>query len=128
MRRLVKVLLVPAIPFGAWADPGMSTDPTSVIVDTRRAIVVLMPRVSAFYGVVIYMYWNEREHPVAHFHAYHAGRRASVSADGTVLAGSLEPRALQFVREWASLRREQILANWERARKNEPLLGIPPLP
>ena len=52
-----------------------------------------MPRVSAFYGVVIYMYWNERDHPVAHFHAYHAGRRASVSADGEVLAGSLEPRA-----------------------------------
>jgi hypothetical protein len=53
-----------------------------------------MPRISAFYGVVIYMYWNERDHPVAHFHAYHAGRRASVSADGDVLAGSLDPRAL----------------------------------
>jgi hypothetical protein len=37
-----------------------------------------MPRVSTFYGVVIYMYWNERDHPVAHFHAYHAGRLASV--------------------------------------------------
>jgi Domain of unknown function (DUF4160) len=52
-----------------------------------------MPRISAFYGVVIYMYWNERDHPVAHFHAYHAGRRASVAVDGTVLAGSLECRA-----------------------------------
>ncbi len=84
-----------------------------------------MPRVSAFYGVVIYTY--ERDHPVAHFHAYHAGRRASVSADGHVLAGSLDPRALQFVREWAVLRRGEILANWERARRNEPLLGIDPL-
>jgi hypothetical protein len=45
-----------------------------------------------------------------------------------VLAGSLEPRALQFVREWADLRSEEIVANWERARKNEPLLGIAPLP
>jgi hypothetical protein len=79
-----------------------------------------MPRVSTFYGVVIYMYWNERDHPVAHFHAYHAGRRASVSADGDVLAGSLESRALQFVREWAALRHDEILANWERARRNEP--------
>ena len=87
-----------------------------------------MPRISAFYGVVIYMYWNERDHPVAHFHAYHAGRRASVSADGQVLAGSLEPRALRFVREWAGLRNADILANWERARKNEPLLDIEPLP
>jgi hypothetical protein len=44
-----------------------------------------------------------------------------------VLAGSLEPGALQFVREWAVLRRGEILANWERARRNEPLLGIDPL-
>jgi hypothetical protein len=42
-----------------------------------------------------------------------------------VLAGSLDPRALQFVR--AVLRRGEILANWERARRNEPLLGIDPL-
>ncbi len=51
--------------------------------------------------VVIYMYWNERDHPVAHFHAYHAGRRASVSVNGEVLADSIEPRDLHFVREWA---------------------------
>ena len=66
--------------------------------------------------------------PRGHFHAYHAGRRASVSADGTVLAGGLEGRALRFVKEWAGLRNEEILANWERARKNEPLLDIEPLP
>jgi len=86
-----------------------------------------MPRVSAFYGVVIYMYWNERDHPVAHFHAYHSGRRASVSVTGEVLAGSLDPRALQFVREWAGLRKEEIMANWERARRNEQLMAIEPL-
>jgi hypothetical protein len=45
------------------------------------------------------MHWNERDHPAAHFRTYHAGRRASVSADGEVLAGRLEPRALQLVRE-----------------------------
>lgn len=86
-----------------------------------------MPRVSAFFGVVIYMYWNEGDHPVAHFYAYHAGRRAAVSADGDVLAGSLDPRALKFVQEWAALGRSEILANWERARRNESLLGIDPL-
>jgi hypothetical protein len=50
-----------------------------------------MPRVSAFYGVVIYMYWNERDHPVAHFHAYHAGRRASVSVDGMCWPAASSP-------------------------------------
>lgn len=51
-----------------------------------------------------------------------------MSADGTVLAGSLEPRALQFVREWAALRHKEILANWERSRDSQPVLAIPPLP
>jgi hypothetical protein len=88
----------------------------------------VVPRVCAFYGVVIYMYWSERDHPVAHFHAYHAGRRASVSADGVMLAGSLEARALGFVQEWASLRHDEIVANWERARRSESLLAIAPLP
>jgi hypothetical protein len=46
---------------------------------------------------------------------------------GLLLAGSFEPRALQFVREWAAVRRSEIPANWERARRNEPLLGIDPL-
>ena len=76
---------------------------------------------------VIYMYWNERDHPVAHFHAYHAGRRVSVSVNVEVLAGSLDARALQFVREWARPRKGEIMANWERARRNEQLLAIEPL-
>ena len=79
------------------------------LADRNRQV---MPRISAFYGIVIYMYWNEKDHPVAHFHAYHAGRRASVSINGEVLAGHLESRALQFVREWAKLRQDEILANW----------------
>lgn len=87
-----------------------------------------MPRISAFYGIVIYMYWNEKDHPVPHFHAYQAGRRASVSAYGQVLAGGLEPRALALVTDWARLHREEILANWERARRNQLLDPIPPLP
>lgn len=87
-----------------------------------------MPRISAFYGIVIFMYWNEGDHLVAHFHAHYAGQRASISLDGQVLAGQLESRALSFVREWAALRRAELLDNWERARRSEPLASIPPLP
>jgi hypothetical protein len=41
-------------------------------------------------------------------------RRVSVSAAGEVLVGSLEPRALQLVREWAVLRQEEIMAKGTR--------------
>ncbi len=87
-----------------------------------------MPRVAEFYGIVIYMYWNERDHPVPHFHAVHAEFRASISIDGAILAGSLEARSLALVTQWARLHREELLANWELARDSRPIVPIAPLP
>jgi hypothetical protein len=87
-----------------------------------------MPRVSFFYGITIRMYWDERDHPVPHFHAEYGRHRASVGIDGTVLGGSLPPRSLRFVREWAQLHGDELLANWERARNHQPIETIEPLP
>jgi len=87
-----------------------------------------MPRISSFYGIAIYMYWNEADHSVPHVHAHRAGQRVSISVDGTLLAGALEPRPLGLVREWVNLHRREILANWERARRLETLQAIAPLP
>jgi uncharacterized protein DUF4160 len=56
------------------------------------------------------------------------GQRASISVDGNLLAGALEPRPLGLVREWIELRRSEILSNWDRARRHEALLPIAPLP
>ncbi len=44
-----------------------------------------------------------------------------------VMSGDLPPRALDSVMEWAALHRDELLANWERARKSEPLAAVPPL-
>ena len=87
-----------------------------------------MPRVSFFYGIAIYMYWNERDHPVPHFHAIQAEYQASISIDGVVLAGELDRRALDLVTEWARLHREELLENWELARDSQPIRPIIPLP
>ena len=87
-----------------------------------------MPRISAFYGITIWMYWNEGTHASPHFHARYAGRVASVALDGAVIAGSLPRRALVLVAEWAALHQEELLANWERARVAEALHPIEPLP
>jgi hypothetical protein len=74
------------------------------------------------------MYWNERDHPVPHFHAEYAGEGASVAVDGKLLAGSLPPRALRLVEDWAKLHRDELLDNWQRAREHEPMARIDPLP
>ena len=74
------------------------------------------------------MYWNEGAHARPHFHARYAGQAASVDFDGEVIAGDLPRRALALVAEWAALHQEELVANWERARREEPLEPIDPLP
>ena len=87
-----------------------------------------MPRISVFYGIAIWMYWNEGHHARPHFHARYAGSAASIDLDGEVIAGALPGRALSLVAEWAHLHRDELEANWERARRDEPLQPIDPLP
>lgn len=87
-----------------------------------------MPRISFFYGIGIWMYWNEGAHARPHFHARYAGRIASIDFSVEVIAGSLPLRALALVTEWALLHQDELVANWERARRDEPLEPIEPLP
>ena len=87
-----------------------------------------MPRISAFYGITIAMFWNEGHHARPHFHARHAGRAASITFDGEVLAGELPKRALMLVGERARLHPDELAENWEQARREEALLEIDPLP
>ncbi len=85
-----------------------------------------MPRLSEFYGIVVYMYWKDHNPP--HFHAIYAGDEALVTiADGTVLAGSLPRTAARLVREWTQLRQEDLMANWARAQIPGALLPVEPL-
>jgi hypothetical protein len=73
------------------------------------------------------MYWNEGVHAQPHFHARYAGAVASVDFGGTVIAGSLPHRARMLVTEWALLHHDELHANWQRARRDEPLEPIEPL-
>ena len=86
-----------------------------------------MPRISFFFGITIRMYWGEAHHQRPHFHAEYGSHMASVAFDGTVLGGSLPPRALRFVRDWAQLHQQALEANWARARAEQPLEPIAPL-
>lgn len=86
-----------------------------------------MPRISAFYGIVITMYW--RDHPPPHFHAAYSGHAAEIDIEKLeVIDGSLPPRAQRLVIEWAAAHQQELRDNWERARAHEPLTAIDPLP
>jgi Domain of unknown function (DUF4160) len=87
---------------------------------------VLVPRICEFFGIVIYMYYND--HSPAHFHAAYAEREAPFTIDTLdVLEGELPCRPRAFVIEWPSLHREELRVNWDRARQGLPLNSIEPL-
>jgi hypothetical protein len=77
-----------------------------------------MPQISEFFGISIYMYWNDHQPP--HFHARYNALEAIVAIDeGVVLKGALPLRELKLVLAWAELHRDELLQNWERCRKHE---------
>ena len=86
-----------------------------------------MPRISAFYGIVIAMYFDE--HPPPRFHARYGEYDAQIaSGTGEILHGSLPRRAMALVREWVELHRDELAADWDRAMAEQPLATIDPLP
>ena len=85
-----------------------------------------MPRISEFYGILIYMYYSDHAPP--HFHAMYGGFEAEVLIEtGMTLKGRLPRRAASLVREWAESYRGELEENWRRARDHEALRRVPPL-
>jgi hypothetical protein len=82
-----------------------------------------VPRISAFYGIAIYMYY--RDHAPPHFHAIYGEHEATVAIEtAEVLEGKLPRRARTLVSEWAVAHRDELAHSWELARTGQPLPTI----
>jgi hypothetical protein len=71
-----------------------------------------MPTISAFFGILIRMYY--KEHGISHFHAEYQGQQATFTFDGAALAGDLGSRSPL---DWYENRRQRILRNWNQTGK-----------
>jgi hypothetical protein len=88
-----------------------------------------MPRISAFHGIVIWMYSDEGHHRRPHFHAEFGEWEASFDIETLEpIVGWLPGRATRRVIRWARIHRAELRANWLRARAGEPPKPIAPLP
>ena len=85
-----------------------------------------MPLICEFFGIKIYMYWDEHMPP--HFHAEYSGLKALVSIkEVIILRGSLPSRQLKLVLAWCELHQKELLENWSSAMKHGKIHWIEPI-
>ena len=84
-----------------------------------------MPTVSKFYGIKITMNYNEHNPP--HFHAEYQDDEVIVDIRTGAITGKMHRRALKLIWEWLDEHQADLLENWEKARKRQPLIRIDPL-
>jgi hypothetical protein len=85
-----------------------------------------MPEISRFYGIIIRMYFNDHNPP--HFHAEYQEYKAEYEIQSLrVIAGEIPNRAHVLVLEWASMHRNELMNNWEKASIPDTLNSIEPL-
>ncbi len=84
-----------------------------------------MPRISEFFGILIYMYFGDHDPP--HFHALYGEYEAIISIpDGEVLQGSLPRKQLAIVLRWSASNWLELMANWYACQINQPPTKIVP--
>jgi len=88
-----------------------------------------MPRISEFFGIIIYIYYQDnRVHHTPHFHAEYAGEEIVVSIpDAEVLARSIPLKKEKLIKAWAVLREREPQQAWAAAVEGEPPQTIDPL-
>ncbi len=82
-----------------------------------------MPEICRFYGIIVFMNYNEHDPP--HFHAKYQDQEVIVEIPTGIIQGRMSRRALRMLFEWSEIYREELLQNWERARERKPLEKIP---
>lgn len=85
-----------------------------------------MPIVSEFFGIKIFMYWDEHNPP--HFHAEYSQFKALISIkESVVVKGALPLRQLKLVLAWSEIHHVELLKNWESAQRKGNISRIEPL-
>lgn len=85
-----------------------------------------MPEICRFYGIIVAMYYDEHNPP--HFHARYGEESIVININTlSILEGDIGSRTLGLIIEWASQHKQELLEDWELARKNQPLKKVSPL-
>jgi hypothetical protein len=114
---------------GAAADAGGNATGGRASLDVRHAGTPTMPSISAFYGLIVYMYFKDnKQHKLPHIHVRYSGEEVIVSIpDGDVLEGGIPSSKMKLLQAWIEIHKEELMADWELAVAGEQPYKIDPL-
>lgn len=84
-----------------------------------------MPEVSRFYGIIVYMFFEDHGPP--HFHVKYQDFEATVNIEDGIIRGEIPRRALRLIYEWLDLHKDELIENWRLSEQRKPLKRIEPL-
>jgi hypothetical protein len=84
-----------------------------------------MPEISRFYGIIIYMFYNDHNPP--HFHVEYQDFEATIEIESGIIKGKIPRRALKLIFEWMDLHKVELLENWKKIEERKSLEKIEPL-
>lgn len=85
-----------------------------------------MPVLSRFYGIIIKMYFIQKEHNPPHIHVIYNEETFSITIQTKeIIGGEQNPtkRVLGMVKEWIDLYEDKLLEMWE----TQDIYELPPL-
>lgn len=83
-----------------------------------------MPIISKFYGIVIKIYFMQKEYNPPHLYAIYGEYMSAINIETLeVIEGDLPEKALKLVKEWIIKNKEDIMDIWktQNFKKIEPL-------
>ncbi|MBT4971122.1 MAG: DUF4160 domain-containing protein [Thiotrichales bacterium] len=88
-----------------------------------------MPSISAFYGIIIYMYFmDNKQHKLPHIHVKYQNNEVVISIpDGNILEGEIPKSKMKLVQAWIEIHKDELVADWELAVSGEHPYKIEPL-
>lgn len=85
-----------------------------------------MPLVCEFFGIKIYIYWEDHSPP--HFHAKYNEFEIFVDIrKAVVIKGFFPAKELKLVLAWCEIYQDDLLNDWNLAKESKELVRIKPL-
>jgi hypothetical protein len=83
-----------------------------------------MPEITRFYGIIIKMFFREKEHEPPHIHVTYGENVGIIDLEsGEMTEGDLPARAYRLVKEWFDVHKNELHDMW----KSQQLQKLPPL-